>query len=226
MRTLKIDPADATTVAFEIDSGEARLIGSQGVQDVTVSYGYFLNETEGLDEETMVPELRLNGKLVVVRQTPSQVARVRAMDAKVRATIIAPVVLRFEGQLEHGTIDVQRTGGCAVTMTSGTVRVERCDGAVRLQVGSGTLLVSGLVRQQNHHLRVQTGTITLYAGDLLALVSATVDQGIIHGVYLGRLERVGLSGWHLHPASYEPGTTVECAIGSGTITLHGDVALK
>jgi hypothetical protein len=225
VRTLRLGPAGATTVVFEIDSAEVQLSGIQGVQDVVVSYGYFVEETEVLDEDVMVPEFQLEDGCIVIRQTATHLAQSKAIGAKMRVTVTAPAVFQVRGQLAHSTLSIQNTGGAIVKLTSGTIDVKGCNGAVKLQVGSGTVHVAGLVRGYNHRVHVHVGTITLHADELLALVNAIVEQGMILGTFFGRLERRDSGGWHLYPARHEAGTMVECVVGSGTITLHGSTIL-
>src|SRR5437016_4353146 len=81
-----------------------------------------------------------------------------------------------------------------------------------LEARTGTLRLRGLARGHEHVLGVGVGSIDLYAGELLSLVSAQVQQGVISGTYLGRLERYGNGGWRLYPAEEVAGTSVQCSV--------------
>jgi hypothetical protein len=217
MRTLHIDPQGARTLNVEIRAGTARFAGTQDIQDITITYGYFVGESEVLDEGSMVPELTINNSTVILRQTQGQAAKASSIGANLRTCITLPVAFSISGQLEYGIFNANNARDCALNMRAGTAQVRDCDGAVRLIIESGTLEVAGIRHGHVHQLVVRSGTITLYAEELLALVTATVEQGMIQGTILGVLEPIGFTGWRLHPTQHEPGTGVECKVGSGTI---------
>lgn len=221
MATLQIYTSTALFLALSIDSGRVRFTGNHETQEIVVTYGYFVNDTEVLVYDSMRPEFRLEDTRILLRQKPEQAARATAMGAQMSASIIAPDRLRFEGGLKDGILTLSRANGCDIRMNDGIVEIYQCRADIKIDLRSGNLKVDSLIRGQIHYLKVQTGNIILHAGALLGLAEAYVHTGTIEGEYMGRLERVGISGWHLLPATSEPGTSVECKVGTGIIRLYG-----
>jgi hypothetical protein len=220
MRTIQIDPSGSSIFSFQIDSGEIRSFGDERLQEITAEYGYFVNEDEVLNDDAMVPEILMRDERIVLRQTSDQVHRAKRMGAKMRLTLSTPAILALECRLETGHFDVQSTAGCTVGMASGVANITGITGAVKVVIRAGTLCASGLRRGYTHSLSVDVGTLTLHAGELMRLVGAIVEQGTIQGSYVGRLERKSVSGWVLYPAESDPKTSIECSVGSGTITIR------
>lgn len=219
MRTIQVDAATAVLLIFGIYSGEVQFSGRSDANTVVVTYGYFVDAMEVLEEEAMRPELSAAEKRIFFRQTPEQIIRAKSLSANFRASVISPERFHLEGSLSLGVLSVRQVNGGDLSMNAGTVYIDQCHGSIKTRLESGTLKVAGLCSGENHRLQARQGTIELHAGKLLGLVEASVDQGMITGKYLGKLERVGMTGWHLYPAASEPDTSVICNVGSGTITL-------
>jgi hypothetical protein len=220
MKTLTLGAGTAASLRITVEAGEVRLSGSQGSGQIALSYGYFADGQEVLQDASMDPAFHLDGpSAIALSQTPDQASRARQAHAHIRALLDLPAHMSLgQSRLDSGTIAVKGIHGVELELISGTLDSDGNTGPYAVSAKAGTLHVARPASAFHHQLAVQAGTIVLKAGALLPFVSAEVEQGVIQGGQ-GRLDRAGMAGWKLTPLNSDPRSSVNCRAGAGSIMI-------